>query len=240
MRRCRVGPARSPRDLPDARWQPAAAGAPVLYKGIEVGHIETPRLSATGGAVEADAFIRAPFDQRITSATRFWDTSGFSFNLGPSGVSLNVNSLAALVEGGISFDTLVSGGAPVADRHVFDVYQDEASARQSVFDDPGDEPMRLAIVFDGSVNGLTLGADVRLRGIKVGELVEMGTRIVNRDNRPEVALLAVVELHPALAGRAAQGQRRRGAGPDRRSCRQWFARAAEHREPFGQQSGHRS
>ena len=76
-----------------------ATGAPILHKGIQVGYLETPELGPDGETVIVNAFIEAPYDRRITSNTRFWDTSGFSVSLGPGGVSLDVNSLASLIEG---------------------------------------------------------------------------------------------------------------------------------------------
>jgi tRNA (mo5U34)-methyltransferase len=72
--------------------------------------IEEPRLILSGESVVFDAFIEAPHDRRLTTATRFWDTSGFSVSLGASGLSLNVGNLAALVTGGIAFDTVFSMG----------------------------------------------------------------------------------------------------------------------------------
>ena len=50
-------------------------GAPILFRGIEVGQIEAPRLILSGDSVVFDAFIEAPHDRRLTTATRFWDTS---------------------------------------------------------------------------------------------------------------------------------------------------------------------
>lgn len=98
-----------------------SVGAPVLHKGIEVGYLEKPELSFDGTQVVVTAFIESPFDRRITSSTRFWDTSGFSVSFGTGGVSLDVSSLASIIEGGIAFDTVVSGGAPVRDGQMFDI-----------------------------------------------------------------------------------------------------------------------
>lgn len=178
------------------------AGAPILHKGIEVGQVETPRLSPQGDSVLVDAFIRAPYDQRVTTATRFWDTSGFSVGLGTNGVTLNVNSLASLIEGGISFDTLVSGGRPIEPGHQFDIFDDETTARQSVFEDPAAEELMLSILFDGSISGLTEGADVRYRGIKVGEVRDIGAVIVDRNGGRDVRLLANVAIRTGRLGLA--------------------------------------
>jgi len=105
--------------------QALADGAPILHKGIQVGYLEAPELSSDGSSVVANAFVEAPFDSRITSATRFWDTSGFTVSLGAGGVALDVNSLASLIEGGIAFDTVVSGGEPLEPGQVFDIFPSE-------------------------------------------------------------------------------------------------------------------
>ena len=96
-----------------------AANAPILYKGIRVGAIEAPELTPTGSSVITNGFIEAPCDALVTSATRFWDTSGFQLSLGAGGVKLDVDSLASLVEGGVTFETLVSGSAPVDSGVIF-------------------------------------------------------------------------------------------------------------------------
>ncbi|MEO1638121.1 MAG: MlaD family protein [Pseudomonadota bacterium] len=177
-----------------------AAGAPILHKGLEVGYLEEPQLSFDGRNVTVNAFIESPFDRRITSSTRFWDTSGFSVSLGAGGVSLNVDSLASLIEGGIAFDTVVSGGEPVNDGHRFDIFDSEEAARDSLFQDPDAEVLEVAALFEESVTGLTVGSEVRLQGIRVGEVSNLNAIVVGEGESAQVRLQVVLAIEPSRLG----------------------------------------
>lgn len=87
----------------------------------------------------------------------FWDTSGFSVSLGAQGVSLNVNSLASVLQGGAEFATLTSGGAPVENGHVFSLQPDRSAAEANLFADES-RALRLTMLIDESVKGLETGA----------------------------------------------------------------------------------
>jgi len=177
-----------------------AAGAPILHKGIEVGYLEEPQLSFDGRQVVVDAFIESPYDRRLTSSTRFWDTSGFSVSLGTGGVSLDVNSLASLIEGGIAFDTVVSGGQPINDGHRFDIFSSEEAARDSLFTDPNAEVLEVAVLFEQSVSGLTVGSEVRLQGIRIGEVSDLSAIVVGEGESALVRLQAVLAIEASRLG----------------------------------------
>ncbi len=177
-----------------------SAGAPILHKGIEVGYLEAPELSFDGRRVVVNAFIESPYDRRITSSTRFWDTSGFSVTFGAGGVSLDVNSLASLIEGGIAFDTVVSGGDPINDGHRFDIFFDEQSARDSLFTDPNAEVLEVAVLFEQSVSGLTVGSEVRFQGIRIGEVSDLSAIVVGEAGTAQVRLQAVLAIEPSRLG----------------------------------------
>lgn len=175
--------------------------APILYKGIEVGRLGNARISQDGRWVFADAIVYAPHDRLVSSATRFWNASGFTFSLGPAGAELDFSSVSSLISGGITFDTLVSGGQPVREGAVFEVYPDEAAARTSIFEQTDGSEVTLSMVFEENVSGLTAGAPVEWRGVNIGEVVNV-TGIVDpeqfRDAR--VRLLATIEVRPARFG----------------------------------------
>lgn len=175
-------------------------GAPVLFQGIEVGRLEKPRLTVSGDSIVVDAFIEAPHDRRINSATRFWDSSGFSVSIGPSGLSLDVDSIASLVAGGIEFGSVFDGGDPVGPSTVFDIHPDEAAARRTAFARSLAGGVAVAVSFDESVAGLVSGAAVKLRGVKVGEVSTLNAAIQDSNGEPEVRLIAKLMLEPALMG----------------------------------------
>lgn len=177
-----------------------AQGAPILHKGIRVGHIEAPRLTDAADAVVVNGFIEAPYDKTLTSATRFWDTSGFSLSFGTGGVTLDVSSLAALVQGGVSFDTLVSGGGDIEPETEFRIYADRTSARDSILDGPLNERLTVAAVFTGSVGGLTQGSAVRFRGVEVGEVTGISMVAQDTGQRTEVSLRATMALRADRLG----------------------------------------
>lgn len=177
-----------------------ATGAPILHKGIQVGYLEEPQLSFNGRQVVVNAFIESPYDRRITTSTRFWDTSGFSVSFGTGGVSLDVSSLASLIEGGIAFDTVVSGGRPVNEGHRFDIFDDQQSARDSLFTDPNAEILEVAVLFDQTVSGLVEGSEVRLQGIRVGEVSDLSAIVVGEGETATVRLQAVLSIEPTRLG----------------------------------------
>ncbi len=176
------------------------AGAPVLHKGIQVGYLEEPQLSLDATEVVVNAFIEAPYDRRLTTNTRFWDTSGFSVSFGANGFLLDFNSIASLIEGGIAFDSLVSGGDPVEDGAVYDVFYDEDTARSSVFEDPVGAVVEVAVLFDQAVTGLTVGSAVRFQGIRIGQVSALNAVVVGEGADAQVVLQTVLALEPTRFG----------------------------------------
>ena len=174
------------------------ANAPITYKGLEVGRVGTPELSADRQSAIAPAVIFAPYDQLVRSTTRFWDTSGFSFSLGASGAELDFSSLSSLIAGGVSFDTVISGGTPVSDDAPFQVFASQSDARQNVFDAGRGNGVPFSIIFEDNVSGLEVDAPVEVRGLKIGVVTGI-TGIVDeaRFNDSKVRLQISVELNPA-------------------------------------------
>lgn len=181
----RAEPPLTPADAPGVRVTLRAAdggslnvGAPILFRGIEVGRVESRRLTDDGAAVEFGIFISAPNDARVTKDARFWNVSGVNLNFGAEGAQLRVASLATLIQGGAAFDDLSQGDAePVEDGHVFDLYASETTARaQALETDPGAQ-LLLEVYFGGSIRGLAVGAVVEYQGIPIGRVARIGSEV---------------------------------------------------------------
>jgi paraquat-inducible protein B len=175
-------------------------GSPVLFRGVEVGRLETPRLSRDGRSVLVDAFIDAPHDARLSQATRFWDTSGFAVSFGASGFSVDFDSLASLVTGGIAFDNLYEDGAEIGPGYVFTLYTDEEEARRNRLVRGLAQGVTFSVLFDESVSGLEAGDDVTYQGLEVGIVTEIRSRIVDTDFGPQLSLLVDISIDPQRMG----------------------------------------
>ena len=175
--------------------------APILYRGIEVGRVGRARVSPRSGVAVAEAIIYEPHNALITDATRFWDASGFDVKLSTSGAEISFSSLASLVSGGITFDTIVSGGDPVPDGTVFQVYAEEAQARESVFNAGEVDALFVTVVFRDNVAGLTVGSVVELQGIRIGTVSSLaGTVSRDETGKRQVQLNATLSVQPEKLG----------------------------------------
>ncbi|PVA09085.1 paraquat-inducible protein B, partial [Pelagivirga sediminicola] len=176
-------------------------GAPVVYQGITVGQVGQTSISEDGTTAEAEAIIYAPHDQLIDSATRFWDTSGFSFSLGPNGAALDFSSIASLISGGVTFATLVSGGEPLEPGATVPIYVDEASARAAVFAGDEGETLTLSAVFEENIAGLAVDAPVEMAGLKIGRISALNGLVdPDRFGDNRVRLVASLAIQPGRLG----------------------------------------
>ncbi len=177
-----------------------SVGAPVFYKRIQVGRIESKTLTGDGEAVVFDLFVDEPHDRRLTEGSRFWNTSGFSVRLGAQGAELKLESFSSFLRGGITFDTVAFAGVPVSEYHLYRLFDGEEEARASIFDDDYAAQIRLSIEFEGSIRGLNVGAPVELRGYRVGEVIDVIAAVDDSVGVPSVSLIVTILLQPSRLG----------------------------------------
>ena len=184
-----------------------SVGAPVLYKRIEVGRIESKELSPDGQRVDFNIFINAPHDRLMTSGTRFWNLSGIAVEISTEGAKLKVDSLASLLQGGVSFDNVTTDGTPVKAFQSFVLYENEAQARRSVFSDDPTSQLRLSVEFESSVRGLNIGAPVEYRGLRVGEVTDVAAKLrANEEGDNDISLIVTIVISPARLGLEENGR----------------------------------
>ncbi len=168
-------------------------GSPVYYRDIQVGQVVGHDLDADGGAVTIRIFVSAPHDVLVDTNTRFWNASGVDFSLTAAGVTIGTQSLLSVLIGGVAFDnpeTLEAEGLPAGEGEVFPLYPSRAEAHEKTYL----HKERFLLYFGGSVRGLSVGAPVELRGIKVGQVLDIQLQL-NADTA-QFQIPVLVEIEP--------------------------------------------
>ena len=175
-------------------------GDPILYDSFTVGRIESAEFDVASREMRYAAFIESPYDELVSSRTRFWNTSGLSFSATADGIELTTGSLQSLLIGGIAFGlpSDMAPGSPAEDGASFRLYRD----RKAIDERPYHFGTEYALQFDRSIRGLRPGAPVEFRGLRSGHverimLTEMREEIDSADNRGNVGPISVlIRLEP--------------------------------------------
>ncbi len=95
------------------------AGAPVLYRQVQVGTILSVGLASDSASVEARVRIHKPYVRLIRSETRFWNAGGIDATFGIRGMSIQTESIESLLAGGVGLATPPFAGEVVHNGHRF-------------------------------------------------------------------------------------------------------------------------
>jgi len=106
--------------LSAAQLGSVAVGNPVYYREVQVGEVSATDLESDAGAAEVHALIWERYAPLVQEGTMFWNASGLRFHAGLfSGATVDLESLAALLAGGVAFATPNQEGTPAKDGSQF-------------------------------------------------------------------------------------------------------------------------
>nr|WP_314738974.1 MlaD family protein [uncultured Haemophilus sp.] len=122
-----------------------ATGSQVYYRKAPVGQVADYRFSSDRKKVEIDLLINKKDVALVKKNSRFWNISGVNIKAGMSGVDVAMDSLAAVVIGGVAFDS-PDNDEPAEQGQSYNLYPDFKSAKRGVEIDvmvPMDDGLKL-------------------------------------------------------------------------------------------------
>ncbi|MEM7475131.1 MAG: MlaD family protein [Planctomycetota bacterium] len=94
-------------------------GAPIAYRGLEVGRVSAVDLSSDGASVKVHAVIEPEYAELVRDNSKWWSNGGIQVDAKLSGVEITMDSVDAWLRGGIAFGTPESPGKNVVTGHRF-------------------------------------------------------------------------------------------------------------------------
>ena len=166
-------------------------GTPVFFRRLQVGEVAAYALDKDGQHFTVKIFVKAPYDQYVASNTRFWQASGVDMQLSANGLSVQTQSLLSILIGGIAFETPANGPVlPAADENsVFTLYV----SRTQAYEPPPRNPQMFELIFNESVRGLEPSAPVEMRGIKVGEVMDIRAQVDAKTSKFSVPVIIALD-----------------------------------------------
>jgi paraquat-inducible protein B len=148
-----------------------SVGSPVFFRDLSVGEVLGWDIADMAEYVTIRAFVRAPYDSYVHDETRFWNASGVSVQLAGAGIDVQMESLKALLLGGIAFETprAESRTQISLENHVFPLFRNRERA------DAASYTRRIPMIsyFPGSVSGLARGSEVTMHGLVIGRVTDV-------------------------------------------------------------------
>lgn len=167
-------------------------GSPIYYQGLLAGEVLGHELGNDRKSVYIHAFIKDPFDQLIRGNTHFWNASGINVSMGADGFKVRTESIRSMIYGGIAFETpeTLEQVTTDIDNLVFTLYDNFESIQENTYT----RKLKFMMFFDSSVRGLSMGAPVEFKGIKVGSVLDIRLEFDDEDTTFRIPVLIEIEL----------------------------------------------
>jgi paraquat-inducible protein B len=170
-------------------------GAPIIYKGISVGLLETRVFHPETGEVEFNAFIKEDYAGLVDERTLFYSAGGLDLKVGAEGVQLGGGTLESILSASVTFTEPAERQLrpkPLPDGQAFVLYASFDEAHKPKFN----PTLPYLLLFTGSVRGLTSDASVEFRGIRIGSVVGASFKYLPGDFEHRVPVL--IKIDPDL------------------------------------------
>ncbi len=168
-----------------------AIGSKILYKKIPIGEVYSYRLEDDGKSVTIMASIKNEYRDIINSQSRFWNVSGVGANIGFEGVDVRLESMSALLGGGIAVDS-PDDGEPVIANTEFRLYPDLKTAGRGI-------SVQITLPDDNNINAT--GSPIVYRGIEIGQITDLSLSLGNEQ------IIASAAIQPAFSDFLNSGSR---------------------------------
>lgn len=182
-------------------------GDPITYQGFTVGRVEDATFDPEDREMRHRLFIESPYDVLITENTRFWKASGVDLSLDSQGFSISIESLETLLGGGVTFGIPedIPMGPPAEPETTYTLYADAESALQGTFN----RYLEYVLLIDDTVRGLTSGAPVEYRGVRVGTVAQVPWHFTapQPDTRQRFAIPVLIRIEPQRLGSVSNGDK---------------------------------
>jgi paraquat-inducible protein B len=147
------------------------SGSPIYFHHLRAGRIVSYKLGQDGKTVAIRAFVDAPYDRFVTTATRFWNASGVDVSISAAGMKVETQSLATILAGGVAYDDppAIGDAAPATADSTFAL----GNTRSDAMADPDGPPTYFRMRFDQPLRGMLPGAPFEFFGVNIGEVTKV-------------------------------------------------------------------
>ena len=169
-------------------------GSGVYFKNNLVGKIESKFFDPDREEVTLGVFIGEKYEKLVSTNTFFWGVSGLKLRIGAQGVDVDLPSLDSLLKGQVAFG-LMEGEVPgeeITNGYVYRLHQNLDEAEANSFESEGE----FLLLFEQTVKGLSVGASVEFRGLKVGRVSEISYGLVEEGDDEQTPVL--IQLNKRL------------------------------------------